>query len=190
MGYYSAAAIVDDPDVGRLALQMTGFVITGTLFLLCGALNDQLSSTWLVVMYFLASFFGQCGPNCTTYLIPAEVFPTAMRTVCHGISAASGKVGAIVASVLFHYLNVRDLFLLSACASFAAALVTFLTIPETTTLNLDEIDRQWAHIVSGKESRYEGPAIDPRHLSFYERNHNWLLCQKQPKRRARFGELV
>ena len=190
MGYYTAAAIVDDPDVGRLALQQTGFVITGTLFLLCGALDDRLSSMWLVVMYFLASFFGQCGPNCTTYLIPAEVFPTNMRTICHGISAASGKVGAIIASMLFHYLSVRDLFLLSGCASFAAALITFVTIPDMTTMDLHEIDRQWAHIVSGKESRYEGLAIDPRHLSFYERNQNLLLCRKQPVRQTRCREVV
>ncbi|KAL3815992.1 hypothetical protein ACHAXA_005201, partial [Cyclostephanos tholiformis] len=163
MGYYSAAAIVDDPDVGRLALQQVGFVITGTLFLLCGALDDQLSSKWLVVLYFLASFFGQCGPNCTTYLIPAEVFPTNMLTICHGISAASGKLGAIIASILFHYLSVCDLFLLSGCASLAAAGLTFLTLPETTTLDLHEIDKQWANSLSGAEPRYEGPAIDPRH---------------------------
>ena len=79
LGYYAAACIVDDPDVGRLALQQTGFIITGTLFVLCGCLNDRISSTWLVVMYFGSSFFGQFGPNCTTFLIPAEVFPTSKR---------------------------------------------------------------------------------------------------------------
>ena len=184
LGYYAAALIVDDPDCGRLTLQQTGFAITGTLFLLCGTLNDQLSSTWLVVIYFGSSFFGQCGPNCTTFLIPAEVFPTNMRTMCHGISAAAGKSGAIIASVLFHYVSVRDLFLLSGYASFAAGLITFLTIPETATLDLYEIDRQWAHIVSGEGSRYEGPAIDPRHLSFYERNQNSLLCRGHPTTRG------
>ncbi|KAL3810595.1 hypothetical protein ACHAXA_002459, partial [Cyclostephanos tholiformis] len=136
---------------------LVGFVITGTLFLLCGALDDQLSSKWLVVLYFLASFFGQCGPNCTTYLIPAEVFPTNMLTICHGISAASGKLGTIIASILFHYLSVCDLFLLSGCASLAAADLTFLTLPETTTLDLHEIDKQWANSLSGAEPRYEGP---------------------------------
>lgn len=32
LGYYAAAAIVDDPDCGRLTLQQTSFIITGTLF--------------------------------------------------------------------------------------------------------------------------------------------------------------
>lgn len=62
--------------MGRLRLQQTGFVITGTLFLICGFLSERLSSGVLVCIYLGSSFFGQCGPNCTTFLIPAEVFPT------------------------------------------------------------------------------------------------------------------
>ena len=76
LGYYAAALIVDKPTIGRLRLQQTGFVITGTLFLICGFLSEHLSSTTLVIIYLGSSFFGQCGPNCTTFLIPAEVFPT------------------------------------------------------------------------------------------------------------------
>ena len=76
LGYYAAAMIVDKPTIGRLRLQQTGFVITGTLFLICGFLSESLSSTTLVIIYLGSSFFGQCGPNCTTFLIPAEVFPT------------------------------------------------------------------------------------------------------------------
>jgi hypothetical protein len=59
LGYYVAAAIIDDPDIGRLTLQQIGFIITGTLFLLCGCLSDRLPSTWLVIIYFGSSFFGQ-----------------------------------------------------------------------------------------------------------------------------------
>ena len=42
-------------------------------------------------------FAGQFGPNATTWLLPGEVFPTDIRATCHGISAATGKVGALVA---------------------------------------------------------------------------------------------
>lgn len=212
LGYYAAAAIVDDPDVGRLALQQTGFIITGTLFVLCGCLNDRISSTWLVVMYFGSSFFGQCGPNCTTFLIPAEVFPTSKRgeskdlfafpymivasewlvhftnfltgipffctlaAMCHGISASSGKFGALIASVFFNFVDEKDLFLYSGYASFAASLITFFTVPEVTTLDLYEIDKQWHKVLL--DERYEGPATDPKHLSFYERNQNKLFCSR------------
>lgn len=40
----------------------------------------------------------------TTFIIPGEVFPTRYRSTCHGISAASGKLGAIVAQVGFSRL--------------------------------------------------------------------------------------
>lgn len=40
---------------------------------------------------------GQFGPNATTWLLPGEVFPTDIRATCHGISAATGKIGALVA---------------------------------------------------------------------------------------------
>eukprot|EP00956_Cyclotella_meneghiniana_P016193 scaffold25473_cov53-Cyclotella_meneghiniana.AAC.3 len=177
LGYYVAAAIVDDPDVGRLTLQQIGFIVTGTLFLLCGCLSDRLSSTWLVVIYFGSSFFGNCGPNCTTFLIPAEIFPTEMRTMCHGISASSGKLGALIASVLFNFISEKQLFLCSGYASFIACCITFITIPETTTLDLYEIDKQWRMILDGRKFDYEGPANDVKHLSFYERNQH-ACCRR------------
>jgi hypothetical protein len=34
----------------------------------------------------------QFGPNCTTWLVAAEVFPTDVRATFQGISAAMGKV--------------------------------------------------------------------------------------------------
>lgn len=127
-------------------------------------------------MYFGSSFFGQCGPNCTTFLIPAEVFPTSMRPLCHGISASAGKLGALVASIMFNFVGERELFLLSGYASFAASLITFLTIPETTTLDLYEIDKQWRSILN--DETYEGAATDPKYLSFYERNQKRLFCAR------------
>ena len=71
LGYFAAAFIVDDPRVGRVRLQQWGLLIVGTLFVLCGFLRENLGSRWLVAMYLGSSFFGQCGPNATTFLIPA-----------------------------------------------------------------------------------------------------------------------
>lgn len=49
-----------------------------------------------VILYGLTFFFANWGPNTTTYVIPSESFPTRARATCHGISAASGKLGAVV----------------------------------------------------------------------------------------------
>lgn len=170
LGYFAAAKLVDHPDVGRLRLQSVGFLITGTLFIICGFSFDQLSSGWLVALYLASGFFGQLGPNATTFLIPAEIFPTEMRTLCHGICAASGKVGALIAAVLFNFLDRDvDLFLLSGYASFIACIITVWTIPETNGLDLLEIDRKWRMILEGQKRDYTGPANHPDNLSMYER---------------------
>ena len=168
-GYVGAAAILD--RMGRRTLQQWGFLVTGTLFVGVGFLFDQLSVALLVTMYLGSSFFGQLGPNATTFLIPAEIFPTELRTVCHGIAAASGKLGALTASILFQRVdNDLDMFLLSGYASFLACAVTYWTIPETTGLDLHENDRKWHMILAGRKAEYQGAANHPAYLSVYERH--------------------
>ena len=68
---------------------------------------------------------GQFGPNATTWLLPGEVFPTDIRATCHGISAATGKVGALVAGIWFAYLSnagqvLRRRLLSTWCATLPA----------------------------------------------------------------------
>jgi PHS family inorganic phosphate transporter-like MFS transporter len=50
-----------------------------------------------IFLYCLANFFQNFGPNTTTFIIPGEAFPTRYRSTAYGISAACGKLGAIVA---------------------------------------------------------------------------------------------
>lgn len=170
LGYFGAAALIDRPEIGRLKLQAYGFIITGGFFVVCGFSFDRLSSGWLVAMYMASSFFGQLGPNATTFNIPAEIFPTEQRTLCHGICAASGKLGALIAAVLFHHVpNDADMFLISGYASFAACLISIWTIPEMTGLNLLELDVKWRMTLEGRKGDYRGPANHPDHLSMYER---------------------
>ncbi|PWY78506.1 MFS general substrate transporter [Aspergillus sclerotioniger CBS 115572] len=45
------------------------------------------------------------GPNTMTYIIPAELFPTRFRSTCHGIAAASGKLGSIIAQCFLGYVS-------------------------------------------------------------------------------------
>lgn len=57
-----------------------------------------------------------CRPNCTTWLVAGEVFPTDVRAFFHGISAAFGKAGAAAASAIFTQISDRDTFYASAIA--------------------------------------------------------------------------
>ncbi|KAK6939122.1 hypothetical protein RJ641_032630 [Dillenia turbinata] len=45
------------------------------------------------VVYGLAFFFSNFGPNTTTFIVPAELFPARFLATCHGISGAVGKKG-------------------------------------------------------------------------------------------------
>ncbi|XWS15108.1 hypothetical protein CRYUN_Cryun35bG0065800 [Craigia yunnanensis] len=36
-----------------------------------------------VVRYGLAFFFANFGPNSTTFVVPAEIFPARFRSTCH-----------------------------------------------------------------------------------------------------------
>lgn len=120
-------------------------------------------------MYFLSSFFNQFGPNSVTFLVAAEVFPTPIRATAHGFSAAVGKAGALLASVLYNYIDTQTKFYVVPWFGLAGALLTWLFLPDTTGLDLKEQERRWAYIRAGKGDEYHGIAIHPSHLSLWER---------------------
>lgn len=49
-----------------------------------------------IALYCMTFFFANWGPNATTFVVPAEVFPAKFRTFGHGVSAATGKVGSVI----------------------------------------------------------------------------------------------
>ena len=55
------------------------------------------------VQYGLFCLISACvwAPNVTSYILPAAAFPPSVRCTFHGLSAASGKFGAIVGTFLF-----------------------------------------------------------------------------------------
>ena len=175
-GYYVAAYIIDHPWFGRRKLQLYGFILTGLLFVGVGLLYNTISTKILIIMYFGTSFFGQCGPNATTFILPSEIFPTQVRTICHGVAAASGKFGALIATIVFHRIsNEIDLFLLSGYMSFVAAIITYWFVPETLGHDLRENDQHWEHIVTSYlDNSSDGTVGDdylhqnPLYLSVYE----------------------
>lgn len=87
-----------------------GFAMLAILFAILGFAYDALtkhSTGAFVFLYCLANFFQNFGPNTTTFIVPGEAFPTRYRSTGHGISAATGKLGAIVAQVGFSQLKDR-----------------------------------------------------------------------------------
>ncbi len=62
----------------------------------------------MLALYVVAQFFFNWGPNTTTFVVPGECFPTRYRSTGHDLSAAMGKVGAILAQVISIPLLTKD----------------------------------------------------------------------------------
>jgi PHS family inorganic phosphate transporter-like MFS transporter len=93
--------------IGRKPIQIMGFILLTGIFIAIGFAYHALSSQALLALYVLAQFFFNFGPNATTFIVPGECFPTRYRSSAHGISAASGKIGSIIAQVLIGPLRTR-----------------------------------------------------------------------------------
>ncbi len=145
-GYILAAFTVD--RLGRKKIQLIGFgmmaISYGTLFFFPALTTITVS---FLLIYGLAYFFTEFGPNVTTFLYPAEIFPVAVRTTAHGIAAATGKVGAFIGAFIFPLMLASANFKLPGAMGVASAIcavgfaLTFL-LPEPMQKSLETIEEE------------------------------------------------
>ncbi|CAJ0769352.1 24323_t:CDS:2 [Entrophospora sp. SA101] len=139
-GYWVTVFTVD--KIGRKTIQLLGFTMLTILFIILGFGYHAILDKSVVLFIFFQNF----GPNTTTFIIPGEVFPTKYRSTAFGISAASGKFGAIVAQIGFFQMKdiggknafLPHLFEISALIMFIGLLATFL-VPETKGISLEDL---------------------------------------------------
>ena len=143
-GYIVAILLLD--KVGRKSIQLLGFAVMALMFLLIG-LIPGVSTTLapFLILYGVSYFFTEFGPNMTTFIYPAELFPTHVRTTGHGISAGCGKLGAFVGAFLFpdilaSHLGLRGAMVISGVVAAAGLLLTGFTLPETRGKSLEELE--------------------------------------------------
>lgn len=91
-----------------------------------------------------SQMFFNFGPNATTFIVPGELYPSRVRGFAHGVSAATGKLGAILSGVLFNYLSTKIgipnvLWIFFAC-NILGAISTFFLVPETKGVDADALD--------------------------------------------------
>ena len=141
-GYLIAAATID--RIGRKNIQTIGFVMMGAAFALIALIPgiERLAIPFLII-YGVSYFFTEFGPNSTTFVYPAEIFPVRARTTGHGIAAATGKLGGFVGVFLFPiFLTWHGLLAAQGAAavvSVLGAIVTFAMLPETMGRSLEEL---------------------------------------------------
>lgn len=167
------AFLIDNKLYGRKNMQQIGFLLCFILFIVPAFHFKYYTSAAHIkefqTMYFLSSFFNQFGPNAVTFLVAAEVYPTPIRATAHGMSAACGKAGALLAAILNNYITIPQVFLTVPWFGLAGMIITLIFLPDTTGLDLKEQERRWHFIRAGRECDYHGVAVHPKHLSLYER---------------------
>lgn len=91
--------------LNRVSLQKYGFLFLAALFIALGTtfVATEKVGSFAIVLYVIGQFAFNFGPNATTYILPAELFPTRYRASCHGISAATGKLGSILVQLFSAY---------------------------------------------------------------------------------------
>ncbi|RDY13709.1 Inorganic phosphate transporter 1-1, partial [Mucuna pruriens] len=160
-GYWFTVYFID--KVGRYKIQLGGFFVMSICMWFLGhnygkyrgvecssdAKYDFCNGnhTMFVFLFGVTLFFANFGPNSTTFIVPAELFPARFRSTCHGISAAAGKAGAIIGAfvVQSHIDNAADKIKGMEKALMALSVVNLLgffctfLVPETRHRSLEEI---------------------------------------------------
>lgn len=90
------------------------------------------------------------GPNTTTFVIPGEIYPTEVRATCHGLSAASGKLGAATGAYFFPLLlgpqgalnptpqGMKNAMFMCSFVAFLGVLVTWFLTPNYDSQKLED----------------------------------------------------
>nr|BBH94374.1 MFS transporter [Thermogemmatispora argillosa] len=145
-GYIVAALTID--RLGRRWIQCVGFAMMALAYGLLAIFPSltQLTGPFLLV-YGVSYFFTEFGPNVTTFVYPAEIFPVMVRSTAHGIAAALGKVGAFIGALIFPFLlssfHLPGVMTFTAMISVAGLVLTLLTLPEPSGRSLEEISGEY-----------------------------------------------
>ncbi|XP_028794327.1 probable inorganic phosphate transporter 1-5 [Neltuma alba] len=159
-GYWFTVALID--TLGRFFIQLMGFFFMAVFMLALAIPYDHWTKKenriGFLVMYALTFFFANFGPNATTFIVPAEIFPARLRSTCHGLSAAAGKVGAIIGMLGFLYaaqskdpektdagyppgIGMKNALAMLGVSNFVGMLFTLL-VPEAKGKSLEEMSRE------------------------------------------------
>ena len=140
-GYFIAAMLIGKrlfciTQTPRYVM-MQGFAAMGLLYLLIGIKWSYLRQfpALLIFLYGMTFFFANYGPNTTTFILPSLLYSPEHRTTWNGISAACGKLGALLGASLFEPaaddLGDNTVMLICGGLSVFAFFLTSCFVPKT-----------------------------------------------------------
>ncbi|KAA0064665.1 putative inorganic phosphate transporter 1-9 [Cucumis melo var. makuwa] len=153
-GYWISVFFID--RLGRVTIQILGFLFMAIGYVIIAIPYDSFWASdkhkyGFMLFYCLTFFFSNFGPNTTTFILPAELFPARFRSTCHGISGASGKIGAIIGAVGFLWashdqkdngIGMKASLMLLGGVSLAGVAVTYFFTRETNGRSLEENENE------------------------------------------------
>ncbi|OAQ30726.1 MFS general substrate transporter [Linnemannia elongata AG-77] len=99
-------------SIEKMHRKRTHFLAFALILLFFTLLSTAFHQLKVIVPFFITTFtFSPFFSNLTSstpFVVPGEVFPARVRTTAHGISVGSGKVGALLATVIFNRLVEMD----------------------------------------------------------------------------------
>lgn len=157
-GVFVGAYLVD--KIGRKYLLMFGFSGYLIFGLIIGLAYDKLSKIvpLFIVFYGIMMSFGNGGPGNCMGLVSSESFATGVRGTFYGLSAAIGKVGAVVGTKSFtpiqEHLGKKWTFIIAAIIGLAGVLLAWVCVPHLTDEDLMMEDVRFENYL--RESGWNG----------------------------------
>lgn len=122
--------------IGRrntMTIGFSGYIVFG---LIIGCAFDKIKSITplFIIFYGLMMSIGNMGPGNMTILVSSESYATPVRGTCFGISAAMGKVGAVIGTKVFTpietNLGEKWTFIIAAICGLVGVFCSFFLIPQ------------------------------------------------------------
>ncbi len=153
-GYILAFMNID--RIGHRRLQLIGFAVMGLAFLAMGITPGITSMVVpFLLLYGISYFFAEFGPNTTTFILPAELFPVSLRTTGHGLSAGIAKIGAFIGvfafPILTETLGLSGTLTVTFVFAVAGFLVTLL-LPEPAMQSMESLSERMESVSPELES--------------------------------------
>ena len=122
--------------VGRMRLQIWGFLLGGVGLLLLAALIGSGVRLFLVLIsgIMVVNFLYGVGPGLTAGIVPAEIFPTTWRATGQGSATAFSRIGAVVGVFALGYFEGHGGF---PAVLVATGVVSFLGVLSTWLFRIE-----------------------------------------------------
>lgn len=152
-GYIIGAYLIGNNKQQRPKyIQMRGFVIMSILYAVIGLGWPywKKQSSLLLLLYGSTFFFANYGPNMTTFILPSITFSESCRSTLNGISAACGKFGAFIGSIVFIPLcdKYNDSVIMFLCSMLAiiSFVLTWLCVSDIVIVDVTNEEEQHDNI--------------------------------------------